>query len=194
MKKHLWGIIYGAVLAAFTLYVLTDTFMISRVYSYASSNEETAYGGDGKTVESTAAVTDNSYSDGNISITVTEQRKNDTTVYIADIRLSSADYLKTALAENSYGKNVTAKTSEIAESNNAILAINGDYYGVRENGYVLRNGELYRDVPSDGREGGSCDLQGRNVRDNKRSGYFGFGNCFVFSIELRSVLRNADKV
>ncbi len=152
MKKHLWGIIYGAVLAAFTLYVLTDTFMISRVYSYASSNEETACGGDGKTVESTAAVTDNSYSDGNISITVTEQRKNDTTVYIADIRLSSADYLKTALAENSYGKNVTAKTSEIAESNNAILAINGDYYGVRENGYVLRNGELYRDVPSDGRE------------------------------------------
>lgn len=152
MKKHIWGIIYGAVLAAFTLYVLTDTFMISRVYSYASSNEETAYGGDGKTVESTAAVTDNSYSDGNISITVTEQRKNDTTVYIADIRLSSANYLKTALAENSYGKNVTAKTSEIAESNNAILAINGDYYGVRENGYVLRNGELYRDVPSDGRE------------------------------------------
>jgi len=27
----------------------------------------------------------------------------------------------------------------------AILAINGDYYGVQENGYVLRNGVIYRE-------------------------------------------------
>lgn len=29
-------------------------------------------------------------------------------------------------------------------NNGAILAINGDYYGVQEKGYVLRNGTLYR--------------------------------------------------
>ena len=28
---------------------------------------------------------------------------------------------------------------------NAIFAINGDYYGFRDNGYVLRNGVVYRD-------------------------------------------------
>ena len=203
MKKHLWGIIYGAVLAAFTLYVLTDTFMIARVYSYASSKEETVYGGDGKTAESTAAVTDNSYSDGNISITVTEQRKNDTTVYIADIRLSSADYLKTALAENSYGKNVTAKTSEIAESNNAILAINGDYYGVRENGYVLRNGVLYRDVPSDGREDlviykdgtfgiiSEADISAKELQADGAEQVLSFGPVLVKNGEI-SVNRNDE--
>ncbi len=44
-----------------------------------------------------------------------------------------------------YGKNVTQSTSEIAASNNAVLAVNGDYYGVQERGYVIRNGVLYRE-------------------------------------------------
>ncbi len=89
-------------------------------------------------------ITDNSYDDGNIKIEIKEYRYFDTTVYVADVILSMADYLKTALARNSYGKNVTAKTSEIAKSAGAILAINGDYYGARESGYVIRNGVLYR--------------------------------------------------
>ena len=33
----------------------------------------------------------------------------------------------------------------MASDNNAILAINGDYYGARQGGYVIRNGSLYRD-------------------------------------------------
>ena len=32
----------------------------------------------------------------------------------------------------------------MANDNNAILAINGDYYGARQSGYVIRNGSLYR--------------------------------------------------
>ena len=47
---------------------------------------------------------------------------------------------------------MTENTSEIAAENNAILAINGDYYGSRENGYVLRNGVLYRSTASDNQE------------------------------------------
>ncbi len=92
------------------------------------------------------------YSDENITITITEYRENDTTIYVADVQLSSAEYLKTALADDSYGKNVTEKTSEIAESVNAILAINGDYYGAQETGYVIRNGVLYRDTAESGQE------------------------------------------
>ena len=34
----------------------------------------------------------------------------------------------------------------MAEDNGAILAINGDYYGTQERGYVLRNGVLYRNI------------------------------------------------
>ena len=50
-----------------------------------------------------------------------------------------------AFADNSYGKNVTDKTSVIADENDAILAINGDYYGAREKGCVIRNGVAYRE-------------------------------------------------
>ena len=87
-----------------------------------------------------------SYQDENVSITLSSYRVNDTTVYVADVTLRSAEYLKTAFANNTYGKNVTATTSSIAQANNAILAINGDYYGVQEKGYVIRNGVVYRNT------------------------------------------------
>ena len=32
----------------------------------------------------------------------------------------------------------------------ALLAVNGDYYGARRSGYVIRNGVLYRDSAADG--------------------------------------------
>ena len=34
----------------------------------------------------------------------------------------------------------------------AILAINGDYYGAQESGYVIRNGVLYRDTVREGQQ------------------------------------------
>lgn len=34
----------------------------------------------------------------------------------------------------------------MAEENQAILAINGDFYGFRSTGFVMRNGTLYRDT------------------------------------------------
>ena len=74
----------------------------------------------GKTTASKAQWTNNSYSDEKISVTINEYRQYDTTVYVADVKVSSAEYLRTALARQSYGRNVTAKTSEMARENNAI--------------------------------------------------------------------------
>lgn len=98
------------------------------------------------------ASTDHSYEDNNISIEIKEYREYDSTVYVADIQVSSSEYLKTAFAEEVYGKNITEKTSVIAQRNSAILAINGDYYGTREKGYVLRNGIVYRSTSSENQE------------------------------------------
>lgn len=97
-------------------------------------------------VQTTPVITENSYEDGLISIVLTEYREYDTDIYVAEVKLTSPDYLKTALAKGVYGRNVTEKTSEMAEDNNAILAVNGDYYGAQQKGYVLRNGVLYRDT------------------------------------------------
>lgn len=103
---------------------------------------------EGSDTESTqdVIITDTSYTDANISITLTQYREYDTDIYVADIELSDPSYLQTALAQNIYGRNITAKTSETASQNQAILAINGDYYGAQEKGYVLRNGVLYRNT------------------------------------------------
>lgn len=144
LKKHLISILYGVVLFGFTCYLLMDTFLISQVYRVTEKTEGQNIAGEDKQEEIMAEASENSYEDGKISITLNEYREEDTTIYVADIVLSSPEYLKTAFAQNSYGKNVTEKTSEIAEEVNAILAINGDYYGAQEKGYVLRNGTLYR--------------------------------------------------
>lgn len=164
LRRHWWALLFSFLLIAFTVYLALDTFMISRVYTVVpeqenrsqtseGSQEEKAPGSSQKGTEETEGIfSENSYSDENISVKITEYREYDTAIYVADIVLSSADYLQTAFAQSSYGRNVTGKTSEIAESVGAILAINGDYYGAQESGYVLRNGVLYRSTASAGQE------------------------------------------
>ena len=89
------------------------------------------------------------YSDSNTSITVKQYRAYDSNIYVADVTVSDASALKTALANNTYGRNITDTTSNMAEDNDAVLAINGDYYGARQSGYVIRNGNLYRNTSGD---------------------------------------------
>lgn len=157
-----FGFIYGIVLAVFTLYVLLDTFVIPQAMVsvgsvtaaanvQSSSTGEISAGGTGSAAEETsgsseAVVTDTSYKDDNISISYKTERISDTTCYIVDIQVSDISYLKAAFAQGTYGRNIRETTSDMAEENGAILAINGDYYGFRDYGYVLRNGTLYRDI------------------------------------------------
>lgn len=96
-----------------------------------------------------AVVTDTSYYDGETSIEITTQRILDTTVYIAEVKVNDSSRLRTALAGDAFGRNITDTTSSIAEQNDAIFAVNGDYYGFRDSGYVMRSGYLYRDIPAD---------------------------------------------
>lgn len=148
-KRHRWAIAYSLALLGFTGYLAVDTFAISRVYTVV----ETEQSNTSETSSSSNIVsTKTAYSDDNITISLTEYREYDTSIYVADVQVSSPEYLKTALAQNAYGRNVTEKTSEMAEDNHAILAINGDYYGAQESGYVIRNGVIYRDTASDGQE------------------------------------------
>ncbi len=139
-KKHRpWGVLSGAVLVLFTAFVLLDTFVIPRSYASVDDTAEVSSGG-----TSDASVTDTSYNDGSVSVTLTTTRCCDTTVYVADITVSDAEALKTALAGDTYGKNITETTSDIAGEHDAVLAVNGDFYGAQNSGYVIRNGKLYR--------------------------------------------------
>ena len=160
IRKHKILLAYLLVLAVFTTYVALDTFVITRVYSgegiqTSDQSERTGAGSSGSGSEGEALVpviTSNSYTDSNISVEISGYSVEDTEVYAAEVSLASPEYLKTALAQGLYGKNVTEETSQIAEDNDAILAVNGDYYGTREKGYVIRNGQLYRDTAVSGQE------------------------------------------
>lgn len=110
--------------------------------SETSQNSETQSAGTSHQAE----ITENTYTDENISITIQILREYDTTIYAADITLSDPALIKTAMADDSFGTNVTEKTSAMASRVNAILAVNGDYYGANSKGYVIKNGILYRDT------------------------------------------------
>lgn len=91
------------------------------------------------------------HTNDDVSLTVTEKvftsGSDKTTYFVVDIKLSSVEALKTALASgDKLTTNKTAKVAELASAKNAILAINGDGCGQskRTTGYVVRNGVTYR--------------------------------------------------
>lgn len=149
---------YVIVLVIFTVYMLLDTFVITKKLavvsnqsrSVSSSSDSSVSNSSGKSGSVTKSST--AYEDDNIKIALIDYRENDTDIHMADVKVSSSEYLKTAFAQSSYGRNVTEKTSDIAESVNAILAINGDYYGAQESGYVIRSGVIYRETAKSGNE------------------------------------------
>lgn len=158
-RRHWWAFLYGSCLAAFTVYLILDTFVIPQVYTAVpEAAEEPAHAASSQEELLSSApdpqpvLSATTYRDENIAITITEYREYGTSIYAADITLSSPDYLQTAFARQVYGRNVTEKTSVIAKEAGAILAINGDYYGAQEQGYVLRNGVLYRSSAAAGQE------------------------------------------
>ena len=158
VKKILYPIIFAVCLISFTVYLLLDTFIIEQVYTpimpLPSETEYTEPETENETVQTEMPeentepiITDNYYFDGEIEITITQYREYDSDIYVADVKLADVKYLKTAFAKNTFGKNIKQETSVIAQDNNAIFAVNGDFYGSQESGFVLKNGLLYRADP-----------------------------------------------
>lgn len=164
-----WYSISSALILLWSIWTLLDAFVIPRDIITASDIviETASEGQTAEEVKDTAdlseadreeeerirlltdpVITDTTYNNGEVSIEIRYMRTLNTDVYVADITMRDPSYLQTALAEGSFGRNLTDLTSNIAEQNDAILAINGDYYGFRDTGYVIRNGYLYRSVPS----------------------------------------------
>lgn len=147
-------------LFSFSAYALLDTFLIPRVYASAESpNAEAGESSMSQTLSCTVGreeqapqITDNSYDDGTLRVEISSYRVEDTTVYVADLYTEDPKALLAAFSQNSYGRNITAVSSETAEQLGAVLAVNGDNYGSREKGYVIRNGVLYRESPAGDQE------------------------------------------
>lgn len=151
---------YTAVLIGASGMVIADTLFISK--SLAKFSNETAAAtntstgnsasgtgtssnSSGSNTSTTPTVsTASAYEDDTKSISIETYERNNTQIHVATVKIKGNVSIKTALADETYGRNVTAKTSTTAKSVNAVLAINGDYYGARDAGYVVRNGQLLR--------------------------------------------------
>lgn len=126
MIRKVTATMFTLALLGMTTYVLLDTFVLEQKYQTVSANTTAA------TNDTAAAVSLKTYT------------QDDTTIYVADIYLDDGQTIQAALANNTYGRNITDTTSNMAASVDATIAINGDYYGARTSGYVIRNGELLR--------------------------------------------------
>lgn len=132
----------------------TATAAISTVSSTAapsSNGKETT--NNLKTIEPTPVNTpmiplsdDWNYMDSDIEIHIKNEKVDGHSIYTADIELKNASFVNTAFAKNKYG-DFRDHTSVMAQQNNAILAINGDFYGFRNTGIIIRGGKLYRNKP-----------------------------------------------
>ena len=100
----------------------------------------------------TVVVTENSYTSPDIAITVTRETLDRTTYYLADIYVRDITCFQSALARDTYGSGFRDSITDMALLNNALLAINGDYYGNTSEGVVIRNGVIYRANKTD------CDV------------------------------------
>ena len=141
--KYFFIITYGIILILFTIFTILDALVIEKNAVEVGQNEylKEVY----ESVEK--YITQNSYKDENVEINISYDRKDNANIYIADIKLSDIKFLKSAFAKNKFGKNVLETVSKMAINNNAIFAVNADYYGFRDYGYVLRNGITYRKIP-----------------------------------------------
>ena len=152
--RKILTVAYTAALIGTSGFVIADTLFISKslakfsneTVSASTVSDSTGSNSSSSSSSSTSTVvsTANSYEDDNKKITIETYERNNTQIHVATVTIKGDASIKTALANETYGRNVTAKTSTTAQSVNAVLAINGDYYGARDSGYVVRNGQLLR--------------------------------------------------
>ncbi len=148
--RYLYASVVSFLLVAVCVFILLDTFVIARA-------EQPLMTGPAVTVATPTpdpsptpvetVYTDTEYTDANIQIHVTEVVENNLRYYVADVELNSLAYFKSAFAYDTFGRNMRENTSDMALDHDAIFAVNGDYYGYRNTGIVIRNGMLYRDEP-----------------------------------------------
>ena len=95
-------------------------------------------------------LTENSYKSPNISVTVETITKGEgdqqQTYHVADIYIASIENFTTYTANGEMRYFATQDVLEMNEASNAILSISGDFLTYQKQGFLMRNGEIYRET------------------------------------------------
>ena len=147
---------YTVLLVGSSGLAVLDTLFISKSYTkFSNETTTTSQSSNSSDTSTTTLNTATAYEDDSKAISIETYERNSTQIHVATVTIKGDASIKTALADQTYGRNVKAKTSTTAQSVNAVLAVNGDYYGARDAGYVIRNGQLLR---SDSQDANQEDL------------------------------------
>ncbi|WP_436530250.1 phosphodiester glycosidase family protein [Actinoplanes sp. HUAS TT8] len=132
----------GASAWALDRYVI-DHVEVTRTSGLAAANVVAAEAASDGTATATSYTSDTATIA--IDTVATGSGSDKVTYFVAEIKVKDATIVRSAFANDEFGENITANPSTIAKSVNAVLAINGDYYGFRDTGIVIRNGVKFRD-------------------------------------------------
>lgn len=147
---------YSILLVGISGLAVLDTLFISKSYTkFSNETTITSHSANSSSTSTATVKTATAYEDDTKTISIETYERNSTQIHVATVTMKGDASIKTALADETYGRNVKAKTSTTAQSVNAVLAVNGDYYGARDAGYVIRNGQLLR---SDSQDANQEDL------------------------------------
>ena len=92
-------------------------------------------------------LTENSYKSPEVSVTIEtceiEEDGSKIVYYVADIYIASIDNFTTQIANNDLRYYSTQKSLDMDKAANAIISICGDFITYQQNGFMMRNGEIY---------------------------------------------------
>ena len=87
------------------------------------------------------------YMDESIHVTVEYQTVKKVKCSIVRVKIADPSQIRTAMSKDSYDDRTYAKAAAMAKQKNAIVAVNGDFFKYfYKIGYVVRQGEFYRDA------------------------------------------------
>ncbi|MDR1598798.1 MAG: phosphodiester glycosidase family protein [Oscillospiraceae bacterium] len=86
-----------------------------------------------------------SYQSDSARVAVKKYKVGEAVCFVADVWVRDIRSLRSGLAKDQVGQGIIDDVVDMSRALNAVAAINGDYYGARAKGVVIRNGVLYRD-------------------------------------------------
>ncbi len=151
----------------------------------------------GKKVNQANYISDMEYKDPTLHVKIEKGRHDDCDYWVARIKIADASQLRTAAA-GGFENQATIKGTFLAQRQNAVLAINGDYYAYHPYGLIIRQGVKYRDQLQGKRDVLLIDEDGNfhqfhiptaktigaTIDGKKIINAFHFGPCLVINGEM----------
>jgi exopolysaccharide biosynthesis protein len=149
---------------------------------------------------------DMEYEDESIHVRIETGRAFNTNYFVAYIKIADPTQIRSAAA-GGFESDKVMPGEVLAKRVNAVLAVNGDYFNYTGDGYLVRQGEKYRDVPNRYRDTLMIDENGdfhivmpateeklAPFRDMKIINSFNFGPALVIDGVKRTTIPSNNQV